>query len=569
MRGHSPVGALAVVMALVLLGFGLDRIDPTVADDEPMLERASAATSGAWYCAAASTGGESATTLTAAVFGAEDGTAPAEVTIDPYSGGRLLAGDRTPVFPSSARTVVLPDGHGTIGAAVRWWDQPAAVTRSWTVGGDTVRGLVEGPCQQEPAERWHLPGVSTAGGAEARLYLSNPFASDATVAVTLATPDGPLEPRLLENLVVPARGTKTVLLNEHAPEQPSLGVEVRTRAGRVILEGLQSYNAAIGGVEGVSLVPGVATLAQTWTVPWFADTDQHESWLWVTNPDPDEPAAIALTLHTPAGGVVPEGLEEVTVAPGSVTRIDLRGLLPDEVANGAVTVRSDNGVDILVAVATQALSDDEERTGVAVDAGAGEPASRWILSGGATEGRDVAVHLANPGAEEATVDLMVWTGAGVSRPPQLQGVSVPAGGSRVVAVTDALANALEHTIFVEARGGAVVAGRVATSREGRLHLVAATGVPSTAFGGGGLVPVVQFRPGMPQRVGTRLGPQLEDPLLDPEDEPAAPQPTDPLPQDDPLDPPAPVDPASPSPASPEPTPSPTPTFQDPDATEGS
>lgn len=565
MSSPSPIGALAVVMALVVLGFGLDRIDHTAADDEPMLERAGAATSGAWYCAAASTAGGAVTTLTAAVPAAADGTAPAEVAIDPYSDGRLLAGERTPVFPSSARTVELPQGHGTIGAAVRWWDQPAAVTRSWTLTGDTVRGLVEGPCQQEPAERWHLPGVSTAGGAEARLYLSNPFASDATVAVTLATPDGPLEPRLLENLVVPARGTKTVLLNEHAPEQPSLGVEVRTRAGRVILEGMQSYNAAIGGVEGVSLVAGVATLAQTWTVPWFADTEEHESWLWVTNPDPDEPAAITLTLHTPAGGLVPEGLEEVSVAPGSVTRIDLRGLLPDEVANGAVTVRSENGVDILVAVATQALSDDEERTGVTVDAGAGEPASHWILSGGPTDGRDVAVHLANPGAEAATVDLTVWTGAGLSRPPQLQDISVPAGGTRVVAVTDAMPSAPEHTIFVEARGAKVVAGRVASSREGRLHLVAATGIPSTAFGGGGLVPVVQFRPGMPQRVGTRLGPQLEDPLLGPEDEPVGPQPTDPFPTDDPLDPPTSVDPV---PASPEPTPSPTPTSPSPDTTEG-
>lgn len=526
MRPTSPILAAAAVLAIVGLGLGLERLVPLPPAEAVHTVEAGPATSGAWYCAVGGTvGGSELSIVTAAP--PSEATEPTEVVVRAFAEGDVETVRRGNAFPSSSTVGKVEQGTGPLGIATRWWGQPVAVTRLWDVTADAgVSGTVTGPCATEPSDRWVVPGMATAGGAQAVLHLANPFDSDATVAITLPTPDGLLEPRLLENVVVPRRSVLRVDLNEHAPEQADLGVIVETRAGRVVAEAVQSFNAAIGGVEGLSLAAAALAPAETWTLPWFADDEGRGSWLWVTNPG-DRAAAVELTVHTEEGGAVPEGFEELTLDPGVVQRIDLRGLLPEGTAHGALTVRSDNAQPIVAAVATQFTDDEPRRTGISVALGSPVADASWVLSGGPTDGREVAVHLVNPGGDDAVVDLQLWAGE-LIRPEALAGIEVPAGATATVQLDDHLPDgAPAHTVFVTAREGRVVAGRVATSSgDRRLDPVAVTGVALGRLAGGGTLPPIRFAPGMPHRIGTELGPHTVPDPLAPSGEAPATTPTD-------------------------------------------
>jgi hypothetical protein len=516
MRWSSSTIGLVVVAALVGLGLVVDALNPAGAGTAPAPAVVGPARSGAAICAAAGAAGEDRTTIvTTALPVAEvtDTLPSADVTVDVAAEGLVVGAEARAVSPGSAATVTVPAGIANPVVASRWFDVATAVHRSWAVGEDSgVTGRVEGPCPAEVSDAWVVPGLATAGGATAAVVLANPFTTDASVSIAFTTPDGPVRPRLLENIVVQKGSVRTVSVNEHAPEQPDLGAMVTTRSGRVVVEATQQFDAAIGGVEGIALAPAVASPAETWTIPWFTDGPEQASWLWLTNPD-DRPAAVAVTLHTADGGLVPEGIEELTLAPGSTRRVDLRGLLGEGGGSGGVTVRTDNGVGIAVSVATQLLDEgDVARTGIGIGAGAQAPSTTWVAAGGPTAGRTMSLTLVNPSAEPAVVDVAVWTPGGVTRPLGLQGIEVPAGAYRAVSLGDTVPEAEAHALVVTTSEGQVVVGTVGFASEGPLAFAVAIGSSVRALDGGEAVAPVRSATGLTQRLGTVLGPRVEDPF---------------------------------------------------------
>lgn len=512
MRSFVGLVLGAVIAGLVGLGFVLDRVVPP-ASDAPSADGPAAATAGAWVCAAGGTDEGSSVEVVAAAPPREGG-APATLAIAPFGDGSVLEREVTQVFPDSSLSTGVDDGISDVGVLARWWDVPAAVSRIWTIDTQGMPGgIVAGPCQSRPSSTWTVPGVATAGGAQSKLVLANPFQTAASVAIELTTPDGLIRPKRLENVVVPARSTTSISFNEHAPEQPDLGAIVRSRSGRVYAEAVQTFDAAIGGVEGTSLVAASAQPHESWTIPSVAVGADASSWLWVTNPS-DEPAALLLTLHTPSGGLVPEGLEEVIIDPGTTQRIELVGLLDEETSHAGVTVSSDNGVPVVVAAATQFTAQEAQRTGITVALGTPALDDTWVLTAGPTEGRKLIIDLADPAADPATVDVAIWNGAGLARPEELQGLRVPAGGSRAVDVTEHLAEATGSvTVFVTTGEGQVAAGLRAYAVEGRRDAVAFIGVPASVFERSLENLTVDFAPELPVRIGTRLGPTEDDALL--------------------------------------------------------
>lgn len=546
-----PTVLFAAVLLLIGAGIGADRLLGEVAPAAPQTTTSGPSVAGAAYCAVGDTvQGNNLALVTAAP---SVGTRPAETRIDQLSEGTVTRGPEVEVFPSTATTALVPGGAEDVASVARWWRNPAVLTRAWEVNAAGVPGgLVEGPCPASPSSRWVVPGLTTAGGASAHLVLANPFETDATLSISLLTPDGPVQPILLENVVVPRHAVRRILVNEHRPEELDVGLVVETRAGRVVAEAYQVVDAAVGGVEGVSLVPATAAPAETWTAPWFQDDTPPRaplppepapepgaeepdpstteldagtetpsiddaagarSWIWVANAE-DRPAAVTVTLHTVEGGVTPDGLEELTVPPGSTTRIDLAGLLPEGPRRGAWTVRSENGVPIVAASATRLAADDEARTGIAVSLAAAAPDPVWVLSGRAGAGRSAFVHLVNPTSEEASVRIDLWGGLGIVTAPELTSVTVPPGAVTSVDIGVHLPeSATEATAFVTVTAGRVVAGWQAQQAEGRLDLTASLGVPSARWSGGREVAPVTFEPGLSRRIGTQSGPAVEPDLL--------------------------------------------------------
>lgn len=524
MRSPSPWIAAAVVAAVVALGVVLDDAG-NAGSPAPEPTRAGPASSGAWVCAAGDTTEGRSLRLASAV--PPDGTAALLAATVFADGEPTLVADG-PVSPGAASVVRLEEGTQTPGALVRWWEHPAATTRLWRLTGpSTPAGFVAGPCQSRTATRWVIPGMATAGGATARLVLANPFETGASVRISIATPTGLRQPRLLENIAVPGNATRTVPINEHAPAQADLGLIVTARSGRVVAEGVQLLDAAIGGVDGTTLATAASRPATSWTVPWVtAGGEGAEGWLWVTNPS-DRSAVVTAVAHTAEGGVVPPELGETTVPPGEVRRISLGQALG--AANAGVTVTAENDVPVVVSSATRIDRGPRERTGLAVQLGAPEADTQWTLAGPAGQERHVRLQLANPGSGNATVDVTLWAGSSPVRPDGLQGVAVPAGGATTVAVPDEIGAAPVVAAFVEATTGQVVAGMRTYAGSGRLGLAAYPGTPSATWDGGGTVPPVRHAPGLAARIGTSLGPQPApgEAVTEPEAAPTAPVPTGP------------------------------------------
>lgn len=561
-RFAAVLFGLALVLGLLS---ALDVVAPDTGDGT-MLTTAEAARSGAWTCAAPGLSPGEDMTLVAAgappglrevpVEGGagvavapteepsdpsvETGT-PAEVTYDRFLVGRVERVARETPFAEQATDTKIAHpssgGLGELGVAARWRRQPAAVGRVWERSAEFgPAGLLAAPCVAGSSAKWIIPGLSTAGGAEASLVLSNPFASDASVTITLAGDDGPEQPSLLENVVVPAQSVRLLALNEHAPERRDVGIVVNTRSGRVIVEALQSVNAAIGGIEGVTLVRAATEAGSSWTIPWVPTTPAStgtdgeqtsaindeantpatvegapedvgpsvsivqddglggdaSSWVWVTNADVDD-AVLLVTVHGPRGGELLEleGLEPL--APGAVVRIELDGLTRER--RSAVTVATENGAAIVASVGTQIASGSESRTGISVQLGAATADPVWVLPGEGVTGRQQLLSLVNPGGEPAVVALSFWGATGIERPASAQAIEVPPGTTRTIELGEVLdPEQATSVVFVQTLAGSVVAGRLSFADEGRLDLVVNVGLPSALWRGGTLVPVTRFDP---------------------------------------------------------------------------
>ncbi len=227
-------------------------------------------------------------------------------------------------------------------------------------------------------------------------------------------------------------------------------------------------------------------------------------------------AAVAATASVgtaapPTAGAATVPVERLTlVCPGAVTRADVQqafvtalspqggdGTLqiralgaaadakpvlaaPAGRAGGPVTLRYPvpaGGPGTLVVQATGALARGlTADVSVRTSAGAGRGRSSvqctppqpdtWFVGGGATVGRRAAVFLTNTDATAALVNLTVYTPAGPQLPPAAQGMLVPAGQQKVVALDALVPGAAATAVAVSSVSGRVAAALVDTVVKG-------------------------------------------------------------------------------------------------------
>ncbi len=438
------------------------------------------------------------------------GASPARVERVEFGDGEATARSMSNAFPGSEIRSSAHRADEPAAAWIRWRQAPVAVAREWRI--EEVDGLpdatVAGGCATSSAGTHVIPGLSTAGGDDARIRLANPHRSAASVAVWFAVPGAPEAPLALQNVSIAPNTVREIVVNETLPEREDLAAVIEVRTGRVAVEGIQLSRAAIGGVSGASLLAATTEPGEDWTIPWLLDGDAVEGWLWIVNMG-DRTAPVELTLHTPDGGQVPAGLAEVSVPPGELRRVDLAGTFPEGVTEVGVTARS-NGVPIVVSGGVIRTAEEPARTGYGIQLGAQSDPS-WVVSGTGVPERAEELRLVNPEAEPAVVDIALFDGFLSDRPPDLQGIEVPAGSVRVVDLGAHLAATAGWSVFVDASEGRVVVGRVGSDGgDGPLHLAAVPGIPSSSWlvEGTGLAPV--HRPGLVTRLGTTGSVAAED-----------------------------------------------------------
>lgn len=430
------------------------------------------------------------------------GSTPAQLERTDLVEGEFTTATLPSVFPGGDIRTSAVAAEELAASVVRWRDAAVAVGREWRV--EDVEGLpdgtVAGACATSSAGTHLLPGLSTAGGDEARLRLANPHRSPASAAVSFPTPGDPEAPLVLQNLSIPPGAVREVIVNDALPERDDLAVVVEVTSGRIAVEGIQITRAAIGDVDGMSLLPATTAPAEDWTVTWLADDDDTSPWLWVLNAG-ERTASVELTLHTEAGGEVPVGLSEVSVPAGELRRVDMTGTFPDDITEVAVTARS-NGVPIVVAGAVARQAEETPRSGMSVQLGAATD-TRWVVSGVGVEERTEQLRVVNPEGEAAVLDVAFFDGVRIREPEALRGLELAPGSSTTIDLGDHVAPGAPWSAFVAARQGAVVVGRLGSDAgEGPLHLVATAGVPAASWltTGSTLRPVQ--RPGLVTQLGT-------------------------------------------------------------------
>lgn len=501
-REQVTAGALVVAAAIVLaVAVGLP--PPTSRPTLGQAAVAAAPAAGSWTCVTGAADGTDDLRVLSAVPSTAD--QPSTVRLREYGGGEVVVDEMVEVDP--ATTVVRQVDAGSSGLSTqRWSGAPAVAGRVWWSRSDRrPTGVADGPCSSASSDRWVLPALSTGGGDVAELRLANPHATDAAVAVRLLGTDGTSEPVGLANVAVPAGEVVTLELNEVAPERAELAAEVVVRSGRVVVEGLQAANAAIGGVDGLSAVTAAPRAASTWSFPWFEDREGAAAAVSIVNTG-DATSVVSLSLQTDDGGRA-AATEPVEVLPGTVRRVPLDGLTEGSGPLAGLTLDVQDGPPVTAAVVmrfgptavpagerlgaeTDPVAEDGEegaapddaaagpRSGLAVLDGATAPADEWVLFGATSPGRDVVAVLANPTGAPATVtvDLAATepdAEAGTQRLLDL------APGSHVVVPLDG-GDGETVTVLVRASLGSVVAALRGVQLEGPLYVSGPLGVPATA-----------------------------------------------------------------------------------------
>ena len=227
-------------------------------------------------------------------------------------------------------------------------DRPATAApgpRPVTVRGTDAMapGLVasrqaEGPaassCSPPESDQWF-----TALGAAARhtsvIELVNPDPGPAVADITVIGPRGPVDAPSLRGITVPGGRSIRLDLAQEIPLRGELAAHVEVSRGRLGVHATDSFDELGRGDAGVDWLPAQQPGEDLLLLGLPAGAGTRS--LVLANAGDDEARAVVRVV-TEDSTFRPEGLEDVRVPPGSVTRVPLSAILGTAVQDGAVGV---------------------------------------------------------------------------------------------------------------------------------------------------------------------------------------------------------------------------------------
>jgi len=150
----------------------------------------------------------------------------------------------------------------------------------------------------------------------------------------------------------------------------------------------------------------------------------------------------------------------------------------------ALTVATPQGAStppLFAGAQVQTVTSDD-LAGLAAAACAEPAADTWLVGGATSLGQTSLVLLSNPTSVDATVSLDIFTETGAVSAPGATGITVPAGGQKVVPLAGLAPAAAAPVVHVQTTGGEVVATMQQSFEQGiqpqGVELTGATGAPS-------------------------------------------------------------------------------------------
>ncbi|WBO65898.1 DUF5719 family protein [Streptomyces camelliae] len=281
-------------------------------------------------------------------------------TKDSKGGQKASGASGQPVLtPKAPGTPATGDSSGAdapalIGTADGQFAPGWTVQETTEVAAGTGRGLQGVTCGPADTEFW-FPGASTAASRTDYVHLTNPDDSAAVVDIELYGKDGAIKSPLGENLTVPPRASKPILLSTLTDtQQPDLTVHVSVRSGRV-----GAAVQALDGKTGGDWLAAAADPAPSLVLPGIPK-DATDVRLIAFTPGGDD-ADLKVRLASPDGLITPAGNETLHVKSGMTTAADLGAVTRGE-AGSLVLTPTDRSVPVVAALQVVRGKGDKQET---------------------------------------------------------------------------------------------------------------------------------------------------------------------------------------------------------------
>ncbi|MFN8050823.1 MAG: DUF5719 family protein [Acidimicrobiales bacterium] len=293
-------GRLAVLVAVAALVVGLFQLDHPHAEPEVtpspavgvVVDRDATATT--WYCPAAPDG--TTDVLDHQIIITNPGrSVRARITGYRTESGKTSAQD-TPVPAHSQHVVDMADiGAGLGGVTVEL--SGGDVTVAHRLVSSTRSDQQD--CRTEASAQWYFPSADIENNASAKVWLLNPFPTDASVDIRVSTDTFVRIPSKLRGVIVPAFSSRMVDLGPAVSRRAQFSFAVEARGGRVVAELAQTVTG-----RGLRLQPGTDRPATSWVLAdSYGGTGLSEQ-LHVYNP--------GTTDTTVTVSVIPNGYDQAS-----------------------------------------------------------------------------------------------------------------------------------------------------------------------------------------------------------------------------------------------------------------
>lgn len=236
--------------------------------------------------------------------------------------------------------------------------EPVVVSGS----GDLAAGLVVArsgagsavDCDRPVPERW-FTGVGASAEHSSTLTLVNPDKGPAVADVTVWDGSSLVDVPALRGVRVPGSGSASFDLADVTPSRDALALRVEVTRGRLASSVVDQVDPVGRDRPVREWLPSQVAPATTSYVAGVGTTAADRT-LTLANPG-DSEVRVRLELVTEVSEFAPSGLEEVSLAPASVSEVDLSGVLRGKKAVGVQAIRVEATAPVTASLRSR-ISDD-------------------------------------------------------------------------------------------------------------------------------------------------------------------------------------------------------------------
>lgn len=228
--------------------------------------------------------------------------------------------------------------------------------------GDLAPGLVVSRsgagsavgCDEPAPERW-FTGLGASAEHFSTLTLVNPDKGPAVADVAVWDGSGVVDVPALRGVRVPGGRSVSFDLSEVVPNRDALAAQVLVSRGRLASSVVDTLDPVGRDKPVREWLPGQAAPAPVSYVVGVGATPSDRT-LTLANPG-DSEVRVELKLVSEESEFAPAGLEEVRLAPASVSAVDLAGVLRGRTAEGVQAVRVEATGPVTAALRVQTAGD--------------------------------------------------------------------------------------------------------------------------------------------------------------------------------------------------------------------